>query len=53
MTLFDTSHIGRKHPKDAQRKAFPKFRSMMAEIRFKAKIIMTLFPCVVQTRYNM
>ena len=32
-----------KHPKYAQRKAFPKFRSMRAEIRLKAKTIVTSY----------
>ena len=33
-----------KYPKYAQRKAFPKFRSIRAEIRFKAKTIVTSLP---------
>ena len=33
-----------KHPKYLQRKAFPKFRSMRAEIGFKAKTIVTSLP---------
>ena len=30
-----------KHPNNTQRKAFPKFNSTRAEIRFKAKAMMT------------
>ena len=33
-----------KNPKYAQRKAFPRFRSIRAEIRFKAKTIVTSLP---------
>ena len=40
----ETSRNERQTPKHAQRKAFPKFRSIRAKIRFKAKVIVTSLP---------
>ena len=40
----ETSHNGRQAPKECAVKVFPNFRSMRAEIRCKAKTIMTSFP---------
>ena len=40
----ETSRNRRQTPKHAQRKAFPKFRSIRTEIRFKAKTIVTSLP---------